>query len=223
MTFENFFSLDFFNTFIKEYRIALGIIAACVLIGGGSLFYLQLSSIARNESAQMALSETLDEVNNAYYNVELWQEVEIAAKTGFRQYERSDLAPYFLTAQVDALLQQGKHEQALESMQKVLSMLAEHSPFYHIFKIKYARMKLDSSDVAINQSGMQDLIELSQDVANKNYDQALYYLGQYYHQKGLADKAISSWQAIVERDKKDNNGVASPWLALAEKSLQDVL
>lgn len=223
MIFEKILSLDDIVKIIREHRIILGVIAGLALGSAGVFFYLQFSRIARNESAQMALAETFDEMNSAYHNPELWQEVEVAARTGLRQFKGADISPYFISVHVETLIQQNKLQEALELMQEMLTKITPQNPFYFVFKIKYARMKMDSTDKEVSNSGLQDLIALSEDPANKNYDEALYYLGNYYLNTGAPDQAVKAWKALVEREKNVREGIVSPWVTLAQHSLQETV
>lgn len=221
MTIEKFFSYDYLVNFFEKNKTIIIISVAGVVIAVSIGVYINLSRIAREESAQLALSESLQEMKNAEQNAELWQDVDIASKTGFRQYARSSFAPYFLALQAEALAQEGQLQEALVIMDEFFKNLSSNSPFYNLYKIKQARMQLDSPDTTVNQVGLHTLQTLANDARNQQYDEALYYLGNYYQARNQQEKAQEAWKIIIER-KKDNEQVNSPWSSLAEKSLLEL-
>jgi tetratricopeptide (TPR) repeat protein len=206
--------IDIFDKY-RNYIISIGVvIAATVGIG----VYLYYSHINYEQAAQQALSEVLAEYNHAYESPDLWQDVEIGAKTGYRQYARSSLAVFFLNLQADALLQQDKNEEALILMNEMVSKLPQHSPFYYIYHIKLARMQLYSDQENMQKEGLEKLQILAKDENNPQRDEALYYLGQYYDENNQKEKMQEIWQQLkqIQRVYKEKD-IISPWAMLAEQ------
>lgn len=214
--------------YVTKYRtyFLAGLLAITVAVGAGIYWYFY--TIKYEESAQQAFSEVLHDYNQAYATPELWSEVEIGAKTGYRQYTRSALGPFFLAMQSEALLQQQKEQEALALMKMMLKKLSSRSSFYSLYKIKEARMKMDSDSEVVRQEGVRQLTSLANDEKNRYQDEALYYLGMYYQTQGQKDKAqdvLRQLSAIpssplASSDKQDDKHGQSPWFLLAEQQLK---
>lgn len=208
---------SFIDFFIKYKNHFMAVVVAVGLMIGAAV-YFRMSRLKLEASAQQALSESLDDFNKAFDNPELWYDVEISAKTGYKQFSSSSLAPYFLVLQAEALMQQGKIQDSLAIMDSMLKSLVTNSPLYYLFKIKYARMKLDSNDANQEASGLQDLIALSNDKKNNQQDEARYYLGLHYMNHDDLEKAHMVWQELVKAEQ--DSETISPWALMAEQALQ---
>lgn len=197
-------------------KILSGIIVGALAIGG--FVYWQYMRLNLEKRAAQALSELLSEYNHAYENNELWQDIEVGARTGFRQYSGSSMAPYFLGLQVDSLIQQDKFDEALLLMGTMMKKLSTSSPLYYSYLIKFARMKLESSDVVNQDEGLKELTKLANDVTNPEQAQAQYYLGLYYNNNNQEEKAQEIWKMLhaMQEGKKEER---SPWTVLAEQHL----
>jgi hypothetical protein len=141
----------------------------------------------------------------------LWEEVEMAFGAGYQQCKYSRLAPYFQAFQAEALIRQGKNDQALEMMNEMLLGLPSRSPFYSAYGIKRALLKLDSGNLKLSQEGLTELAELGNDYKNLERDEALYYLGLYYWTHGDQAKARQTWQGVIELGKQGKSPIMSPW------------
>lgn len=206
--------IEYFEKF-RTYIISIAVITVGML-GIGTYWYL--SHVKYEQAAQQALSEVLAEYNRAYESPELWQDVEVGAKTGYRQYGRSSLAPFFLGLQSDALLQQDKQDEALALMNDMTAKLSHRSPFYYLYQIKLARIKLHSDQEDTQKEGLQQLTSLAQDQKNPQQDEALYYLGLHYDAQDQQDKAQEIWQQLKQlQEQYKEKDVVSPWALLAEQ------
>lgn len=215
---NSLYTFDGFFIFFEKYRtyFLIGIVAVLSIVGLGAYWYFY--SMNYEKSSQQLFSEILQEYNRAAESSELWSEVEMSAKTGYNQYRRSSLAPFFLAFQVDALLGQQKHEEALAVMNLLMGKLSSSSLVYSVFKLKEARMKLDSKESQHQKEGVETLEALARDQKNMYQDQALYYLGMYYESHDQHDKASEIWRQL--NAMKLPNAPVSPWIMLAEHQVQ---
>lgn len=196
----------FYNQYKKVVIAAVLLIAVTI----GSLVYYQYSKEHYEKMAQQALAEILSEYTRAHAMPDLWNDVEVGARTGYRQYVRSILAPYFLMLQADALANQEKLDEALSLMAIMFDNISKKSPFYYLYALKQARMQLSHSDATIQQKGLDMLKQLAANTDNTQQDQALFYLAQYYEQQNDKEQARKTWQelAALADTFKD---VRSPW------------
>lgn len=198
------------------------IVAAVTIFGGGIAFatYQYFESVKREETSQIALAETLQEFQRAQQMPELWSDVEIAAKTAYRQYKNAQLAPQFLSLQVAALIASDKLQEAIDLMQQAVIAMSTKSPVYYLNAIKLARMKIDSPDTAIKQQGITELQTLAQDKKNLQRDQALYYLGMHYKNSNELDNTHKVWQELIDNFVDDK--ISSPWAQLVQKEIEEL-
>lgn len=220
MNIEKNFSYDKFLTFINEYKTYIVGGLSVIALAVGISVYWYYSNLIYERSAQQALSEILTDYNRAHGMPELWQEIEVGARTGYRQYARSYVAPYFLSLQAEALLQQNNNKESLAVMQVMFEQMSEKSPLYDEYKIKQARIKMASSEADVAQDGLRILTALAHNKKNTQQLEALYYLGSYYESQGLTEKARDIWQQLVEF-KKETQEVVSPWIIRAQQKLKD--
>lgn len=202
--------------YYKEILIAAG---CCGAVGVGIYFFMQ-RDVQMQERAQLAFAQTITETVHAQKDATLWPNVELAAKTGYRDYKSSSLAPYFLIVESQSLLFQGNDKQSLELMENGSKDISKSSPFYYIFKIKGARMKLDNNDSAVQKMGFTELKALAHDTANKQRDEALYYLGSYYNDQNDTMRAQEAWKDLITAYQETSDGAMSPWATLALEKLK---
>ena len=81
-------------------------------------------------------------------------------------------------------------------------------------------MKLDSEDDAVKNAGLHDLEALAINTKNKNRDQALYYLADYFALQGLHDREKEFLHQLVVAFP-EGGLAASPWAALAQEKLKE--
>lgn len=208
------------NFIEDQYKLVL-VAGGCLVAAGVGLYSFKQHQNHMQERAQLAFSQTSIEVRHGEKKGELWPNAELAAKTGYRDYKNSSLAPYFLILESQALLAQGNNKQALEIIENALTEMGKDSPFYYMFKVKAALIKLDSDDITIQTSGFDQLQGLAYDTANKQRDEALYYLGNYYIVRGDTNRAQEVWKELINSFQGTADSGMSPWAMLAlEKSKQ---
>lgn len=211
---------DFLNQIEDYQKEILAILVLVVAIAGGAYYY-HYSRIQREKKACTALSETLYEFEKALRNQTTWQEVDLAAHTGFRQHKNSSLGLYFLFIQAEAMFHKGEVDKSIEIIDMILHEMPTYLPLYYPLKLKYVRMLIDSKDQSIVENGLKELEKLSNDNTESNtvQDAALYYLGNYYAIHGEINRAKDIWQSLVQRfpNKKEE---ISPWAKLAQVQLQ---
>lgn len=200
---------ELIETYTKEF-----IIAGCAVgLSAVGMYWYHDYGIRKQEQAQIALSQTIAELYNQK-NDQAAQDAALAAKTAYRTYNSTSLAPYFLMLEAEAQLQQNNIKEALILLQDALKGMGTKSPFYSLFKIKQARIQLDSDDLSLQTQGFNELKALAEDAANKQRDEALYYLGEYYASHGDALKAHEAWQKLINEFAAIQDSTISPWAAL---------
>lgn len=212
---------DFLDQVRNYQKEILGILLFIIAALGG-VYYYRYSAKQREEKAHIALSETLHEFDKALRNQATWQDVSLAAYTGYRQHKNSSLAPYFLSLQAEADIHKGDLEEANKVMDAVLREIPTSSPLYYPLKLKYARMLIDSKDQNLSSNGLKELEKLAHDSAAYNtvQDAALYYLGNYYAVHDEVNRAKEVWHMLVQRFTTKKPGEISPWAELAQVKLQ---
>lgn len=202
---------DFVQDYYKEILIA----GACIIASGVGFYFFMQHQAHKQGKAQLAFAQTLAEVKHGEKNADLWPNAELAAKTGHRTYKSSSLAPYFLTIESQVAERQGKIKEALVSLEEAVAAMGKNSPFYTVFKTKVSLMKLDSDDVALQTAGFNELESLAQDHSNKQRDEALYYLGEYYLNHNDTVRAKETWQKLVNEFPGTQDSAMSPWASVA--------
>lgn len=194
----------------KQIGITLAIIGALAF---GGYFYYQ-NNLEQESLGQAAFAECMQEYHNAHKNPELWSEVEIACKTGFRQYGSTSMAPYFLTLQAYCATQQHKSQEALDTLDSALKLVSQSNPFYYNIKLKRALIVLDMNEPEAHELGLKQLKEVAYDKNNDQRDQALYELINYYFMQGDVQNAQVVSKELQAFPDKPGLG-ASPWKAAA--------
>ncbi len=218
MEMQNLLSIKEATNIVNTYRTQIFTGIAIVAIAISGLIYWQFSRVQQEQNALQALSEILVEYNRAYENNELWQDVEVGARTGYRQYARSTLAPFFLGLQAEALMQQDKLNDAIITMDTMIKQLSTRSPFYDSYRIKSARMKLSSEDKVKQEEGLQELVKLAENQKKSQQQQAQYYLGLYYQDHDQIEKAHGLWKSLGSKEEKPD--MRSVWAMMAEQQIK---
>lgn len=215
MDFLSTLSFNEISEWYNQYRTYLIGSVVIVLALGGIGVYWYYNTIEYERAAQQALSELLTESNRAYESTELWQDIEIGSRTAQRQYKRSSLVPFFNALYAESLLQQDKVAEALIVMDDMFKKLTVQSPLYYPYRIKYARVKLDSNKEQEKEEGLVLLKALADDDKNILKAEAQYYLAQYYLFNNEHEKA----QEIL-RQLTTGKDAESPWVRLAQQELK---
>lgn len=201
---------------VWEDRINRIIIIAGTVFAVGFFAYwgYHLHIRTRQEKAQYAFSESLEvykqavaqEFSGASDKSNMWDEVEMAFKTAYKQNQSSTYAPYFLAYQAEALIRQGKKQEAKELLEKAVSSMNKNQYLKSLYNTKLALLNADQ------EGGIQDLINLAQDAKNPFQDMAKFYLGEYYYAQGDLEKAKEQFVELDNMGEKSE--VQSPWVRL---------
>jgi predicted negative regulator of RcsB-dependent stress response len=207
------------QNFIEDnYKSFIALGCGCAVAALGFYFFMHHRT-QQQEQAQLAYSETMYEIKRSGKNAELLPNAQLASQTGYRLYGNSSFGPYFLTAESQAFAQQGDAKKALEAKTQALKKMAKSSPVYTIFAIRQALMKLDSDDAAVQTEGLNELQTLASDKKNKQRDEALYYLGNYYSTHDDAQRAQDLWKELISDYSESADSAMSPWAMLVRKKI----
>jgi tetratricopeptide (TPR) repeat protein len=218
---KSFFS-DIFNGDSKALQAHLrygGL--ALVLVGAGVLSYCGYSwyAASRERLAEKDFSSYVQQYYMALSAPEgaAWGQLASLFDVGYAQHRSSELGPYFLAFQAEALLQQNNYQQALEVLQTLLKALPESSPFYALFRVKYNLVILDQPEHPDKQAALDALREIASDKTNSAFEGALFYLGRYYFAQHDLEKAQTFWQELRATAVDEN---PSPLIQEVDEYLQ---
>jgi tetratricopeptide (TPR) repeat protein len=128
--------------------------------------------------------------------IEKWQKTEQVFKEAYENYKSTELAPMFKAYQSEALLNLGKHDEAIA----VLSSAVDHiknAAVKDFYCVKLALMKLDSSNEVERQQGLGALKILADNTQSAAHETALYQLGAYYWSEKKFAEAKNYWQMLL--------------------------
>lgn len=198
--------------------LVLGAFAMIALLG---LWWVYGQFAGQKEKdAQKTLAsciELYDQAVGASETSVPWATVETACKRAYDEHSGSNLAPYFLAYQAEALAKQNKIDEAVTVMTQMIKSMSTSSPLYNSYATKLALMQIDSTDSATHAQGLKKLEELAADTKNEQRDEALYYVGLYYWNLNDSVKAKEAWQTLAELSP--NPEEASPWMQLVSQRL----
>ena len=198
--------------------LVLGAFAILILLGfwwGYSYFAKQ-----KEKEAQKTLASCIELYDQAIGASETsipWSTVETACKRAYDAHSNSNLAPYFLAYQAEALSKQNKNDEAIAIMTQMMHAMSKNSPLYYVYATKLALMQIDSADSAVHTQGLKQLEELALDINNQQRDEALYYVGLYYWHLNDMSKVKEVWQTLAELPTSPED--VSPWMQLASERL----
>ncbi|HSW73629.1 MAG TPA: hypothetical protein VLG71_00575 [Candidatus Limnocylindria bacterium] len=204
-----------------ENRKLLVIIAGCLVVLGLCWWGYSWYSAQKEKAAQQAFADCVQEYEQAQAGQVQWPKVEQLSKLSYDNHSGSNMAPYFLALQAEALLKQQKADEAIVVLDKVVSVMPSGSPVYALHATKRALVKLDRTEEAMHAAGLQELTTLAYDQNNNNRDMALYYLGLYHWIHNDLDKAKKEWFELLNLQKKEE-GSPSPWAVLAQDKLRNI-
>lgn len=212
-------SLDAVRTYFSQYNreviIALGVCAAGV---AGVYFYADYRQ-QRIQAAQFDFAQCYQHYKQAQTGKDAdWSEVEFLSAAGYKQHAATQIGRYFKALESEAQFEQGKTADALATLESLVNVLDAKNPFYYIYAMKLALMRLATNDEAQKDQGMASLQALAADQNNKQRDEALYYLGLHYAQRGEAEKSRQAWDALVEEFGKASV-FTSPWVSIIQGKL----
>jgi len=212
------------RTSIQSYRYGreTTVLLAIVLLAFAGFWGYRWWHRQRESAAQKSFSECLYAYQEASQGKdESWSNVAMLFNLGYEQHQSSSLAPYFLVFHADALLKQGKREDALSKLDEAIKKLPADSPVLSLYKTKLALVQLDDEDKAVSEAGCVALKALAENKENEDRDMALYYIGLYYWTQNNIKEAQAIWQQLVDAFKHEKIG-ASPWAILARTKLEQI-
>ncbi|MDP3889301.1 MAG: hypothetical protein Q8Q25_02025 [bacterium] len=201
----------------KQWGIAFGIV---VLLGAGFLGY-RWYDVSKQQDAHKQFADSIREYDLAMQKGKDWNSIEVLFKSGAQQQKNTTFGPFFLAFQAQALLRQGKKDEALQVMDSIIQTLPSQNPLLPLFKTKRALIRIDMADEQIKNAGIQELTELAHDTKNEQKDMALFYLGFYYWVTDNLSEAKKVWQELVEQYR--DVVAPSPWAQRAQSKLDQIV
>lgn len=193
-------------------------VLGAILLGG--YYYFRVYRVEQDARAHATLTEVLAEVSRASGKPEVWQDVEMAARTGYRSHSNSALAPYFLAIEADALVQQGKVDEGREQLASVVGTLPAQAPLTQLFALKLARMQVSSPDQEIHSKGIAGLQALAKDTRSVVHDEALYRLGKVLAHENQTQEARQAFEQLITTYKETKDAAGqSVWASLAQEQI----
>lgn len=205
-----------------QYTRPLSIILAAGMLIGGSFYGYRWNNERKEKNAQKMFADCMHDYAKAQKDSKWWSHAEQLFKLGYEENSSTNLAPYFLVYQADALVHQGKQEEAVRVMDEAMKKMPRSSSVYTLYETKHALMHLDMPAEKDKQAGLTKLIALSKDDQNIFRDQALYYVGLYHWSKNDLMQAKQIWQELAAM-QSSARADRSPWAAMAEQKIQQIV
>lgn len=191
-------------------------VAVLALLGGG-LFWHRYSVNQKEQAATTILADCLSQYEQASQGRAQWQDVATMAHAGYEKFSSTNVAPYILAVEVDALLAQDKKQEALDALTKIVAQMSSSSPLYNLYQLKQVLVKLDMPDM--QEAALKELQTLAQTKSDFT-DAAQYYLGLYHQNAGQQDKAVEVWKPLVALNEGVTDQMGkSPWATLAQSKM----
>ena len=207
------------QNFIDEKGLRYGIAFLLLFgLGTGIWFGYKWYQKGKEQAAFKELAESVDAYTVALAGTESKEKLmdsERAFLAGSTAHQSSALYPFFLAFQADAFMRQGKIREAAEQLDKALAVMDKKNPLYYLYALKTALVNIDTKDATREQRGRAQLEELSNDVANPLQEMALVYSGLDARARGEKALALTKFNAVTARSKKD-----SFWRQLVEMKLK---
>ncbi len=196
------------NKRIQQGAILVFILGGIALAVYGYMRYM----IHQQQKAQLFFADSFEEFRTALRTNQShqWAEVEKAFKSSYAQASKSTLAPYFLAFESEAYLQQGNKEHGQELLKQALQLMRQEAPFYHVYALKQALIKLDNPEQKIIDEGLGELKQLAHNPQNIYRDMALYYLGSFLAFKGEERQAQAVFKELQQVSPVSSQ-LGSPW------------
>lgn len=197
----------------KRIQYGAGLLALAGLFGAAWTGYAWYKR-SQEQAAYKDLAQSIDgyvKVRAGARGSQNWVDVEKGFQAGAQRNASSNLQPYFLIYQADALAEQGKQKEAATLLDQALTKLDRSNPVYYLYAIKNALIKIDSSDAALEKKGREELSTLVQDKQNPLQDMARYYLG--------LDALSQGDTANAEKFLRQVGQESTVWYKLAQDTL----
>lgn len=210
---------------VRSYTHFLFILLLTLLaVGGGYLGY-RWYMLSKGQTVQREVAMRMEEFQRILAGAPEAMPAQLAQLESVLTFDynlnqRNKLAPMFLLLQADVQLQQQKEVETLDTLQRLITILAT-SPLQPLIKTKRALLQLDSADVQVKELGLQNLTQLAYDTDNTQRDSALFYLGRYYWVHDQLDEAKRVWQELIDTPTYTGS-FPSPWVYEAQEALAQV-
>jgi len=205
-------------SFGKKYQNSIITLAVVICLGVMGWFGYSWYKKNGEQKAHRAFVESVQDyttMEKSPQEESAWHDIEQALAQRAQEHKSSVLAPYFLMYQADALIKEGKREQAIEVMNNGLAKISKKLPLYYLYALKKSLVKIDSAQEIVRNEGLQELDELSANSENPLQDMALYYKGYNAFAAGDIARAQQTWVQLFAPVHKD-----SLWAQLAQARLQ---
>lgn len=210
-------ALDFVAKNKKQVLVGFAGVAILTVVAVGFSFY----RTHVNEQAHKALLQAL-----SYYDgsvrfsseAEKWQKTEQVFKDGAQSYRGTHLGPVFLAYQSEALLNLGKHDEAIAILTRAVGMM-KNAAAKDFYRVKLALMMLDSSKEENKQQGLVALKEIANNTQSAAHEVALYQLGAYNWDRKNFAEAKSYWQMLLVKYGTDGSRQPSPYVELVKEKM----
>ncbi len=181
-------------------------------------FGYKLWVVKRERAVQYEFSSLITEYETISHdkNPE-WDALLEKLNAAYEKNANSSLLPYYLGYKVRILLHQGKKEEAIATLNKMIADMPG-SPILALYQMEQALIQLDSADAAVQTAGLEALKKLANDTHNDLRDSAQYYLGRYYWANNDVDAARHVWQQLVD-EQRDEKMSPSPWVGYVQDKL----
>lgn len=203
-----------FEINIKPIMMVLFFAAAMTV-----LFFAHKLWVAKREraaqydfSALMTEYETMSREKNPQ-----WSALLEKFEKNYDKHSSSSLLPYYLGYKVQILLAQDKKDEALATLDKIISDIPG-SPMLAMYEMERALIQLDGTNSELQNVGLETLKKLSSNSDNMFRDSAQYYLGRYYWAQNDTDAARAVWQQLVD-EQRDEKISPSPWVDQVQAQL----
>ena len=215
----------------RATSMALGLLVLST-VGGATWFGFTKYTAHQERQAQLAFSHCSKQFDIARSSglESDWQDLQVSADAGYKKYQRTHLAPYFLLLETQAQTLRAEKDLlgAVQTMDRLIAREAKNSPLLGLLRLRKAliQIDLDESDKIVQASsqvsgngltGISELESLAYDATNNEQDAALFYLGQYYWSHDELEKAQVAWQKLASGySSGDDSGV---WARAASQQL----
>jgi hypothetical protein len=168
-----------------------------------------------------AKKEEIQQASRKFFisHKEKWTEVERVFDDAYQKNKGAGIAPIFLAYKSEALLNLGKRDKAIESLNNAVSYMNKRCATRSYYKMKLALMEIDSDNKTLQAKGLQRLKSIALDQNSYAQDMGLYRLGEYSWYKKDFSEAKNYWnQLLLKYGKKTKK--PSWWADLAKEKLR---
>ncbi|MFH0898076.1 MAG: tetratricopeptide repeat protein [bacterium] len=127
---------------------------------------------------------------------EKWDKVAQVFKQGYDNNRSSTLAPMFRVFYAQALLNNGKTQEALKELQEAVATISVPQ-LKQAYELQVALIRLDSNDLKDQDRGIEDLKKIAFDQHHTVQGLALYHLGLYDWVNKNFEQAKGYWQQFI--------------------------